>query len=107
MKMKNVMLLQMEGRSLRGGHIPGTGRYRLLATPNAKGQFEWTHFIERDNGYRDHFMRGLVQNRQELEDLIALINRTLTAVFGEGAMMQETAGPLVMFPGVHGKERLS
>ena len=107
MKMENLKLLQMKGRSLTGGHIPGSGRYRLLATENVKGQFEWTHFIERDNGFRDHYMRGLVQNRQELEELIALINRTLQAVFGEGAMMQETPGSYMYFPGGQGRERLS
>ena len=25
--------------AMTGGYIPGTGRYRLLATQNAKGQF--------------------------------------------------------------------
>ena len=92
--------------AMTGGYIPGTGRYRLLATQNAKGQFEWTHFTERDNGYRDHFMRGVVLDRVELGQLIALINQTLQAVFGENAVMKETAIPPVSFPGIRRGERL-
>jgi hypothetical protein len=107
--METLIQLQRGGQvpvAMTGGYIPGTGRYRLLAIQNAKGQFEWTHFTERDNGYRDHFMRGVVQDRVELGQLVSLINQTLQTVFGENAVMKETALPPLSFPGIRQGERL-
>lgn len=32
------------------GIVPGTGRYKFLAKKKKNGEYEWAHFIERDNG---------------------------------------------------------
>lgn len=74
---------------LVSNHIPGTGRYKFLAKKNKKGTYEWAHFVERDNGFKEKLYRGEVKDKHELKLVLNIMNNTLKKVFGEMAEMKE------------------
>ena len=72
-----------------GGHIPGTGRYKLLAKKRKDKKYEWAHFVERDNGLKESVYRGEVKNEKELNKVLEIMNRNLVRVFGPHAEMKK------------------
>jgi hypothetical protein len=70
------------------GHIPGTGRYKLLAKKRKDRKYEWAHFVERDNGLKESVYRGEVKEEEELKKLVVIMNKTLVRVFGPNAEMK-------------------
>lgn len=75
-----------EGEEIVGGwatpHIPQVGIYKLLAKKRKDGIIEWAHFIQRDNGAKERVMRGEVENRARLNDVIQIANKNLRLLFG-------------------------
>jgi hypothetical protein len=74
------------GEEIVGGwataHIPEVGVYKLLAKKRKDGVIEWAHFIQRDDGTRDRVMRGEVESRKRLDDVISIANGNLRRLFG-------------------------
>jgi hypothetical protein len=73
--------------SLVSRHIAGTGWYKLLAKKKKNGVIEWAHFTERDNGIKENVYRGEVKDDEELRLVMSIMNKHLTRVFGEHAVM--------------------
>lgn len=75
-----------EGEEIVGGwvtpHIPQVGVYKLLAKKRKDGIIEWAHFIQRDNGAKERVMRGEVESRARLDEVIQIANRNLRLLFG-------------------------
>ena len=71
------------------GHIQGTGRYKFLSTKKKNGNYEWAHFVERDNGNKEKVCRGEVKNEEELKLVLGIMNKNLVKIFGEKAEMKE------------------
>lgn len=63
-------------------HIPQTGVYKLLAKKRKDGVIEWAHFVQRDSGAKERIMRGEVNDRAQLDELIEIVNKNLHALFG-------------------------
>ncbi|MEW5828171.1 MAG: hypothetical protein AB1846_04705 [Chloroflexota bacterium] len=84
-KLQAIMNLD-EGEEIVGGwatpHIPGTGIYKLLAKQRKDGVIEWAHFVQRDNGLKDRVMRGEVESRTRLDEVLEISNRNLKKIFG-------------------------
>jgi hypothetical protein len=74
------------GEEIVGGwataHIPEVGVYKLLAKKRKDGVIEWAHFIQRDDGTKDRVMRGEVESRKRLDDVISIANGNLRRLFG-------------------------
>jgi hypothetical protein len=68
--------------------IPGTGHYKLLAKKRVDGKFEWAHFIQRSNGYKEKMYKGEVSSEDELKMIINVMNKTLVRIFGPVAEMK-------------------
>jgi hypothetical protein len=68
--------------------IPGTGHYKLLAKKRVDGKFEWAHFIQRSNGYKEKMYKGEVGSEDELKMVINVMNKTLVRIFGPVAEMK-------------------
>jgi hypothetical protein len=62
-------------------HIPGTGIYKFLAKKKKDGTFEWAHFVQRDSGLKEKVYRGETQTRQQLDQVLEIMNRNLKKVF--------------------------
>ncbi len=62
-------------------HIPGTGIYKFLAKKKKDGTFEWAHFVQRDNGLKEKIYRGEAQTRQQLDEVLEIMNRNLKRIF--------------------------
>jgi hypothetical protein len=73
---------------LVGGHIPGTGRYKLIAKKKTSGLIEWAHYKERDNGMKEKVFRGEARNMEELDILTTVMNENLRKIFGDHAAME-------------------
>ncbi len=75
-----------EGEEIVGGwvtaHIPQVGVYKLLAKKRKDGVIEWVHFIQRDNGAKERMMRGEVESREKLDEVIEIANKNLSRLFG-------------------------
>ncbi len=75
-----------DGEEIVGGwatrHVPQTGIYKLLAKKRKDGVIEWAHFIQRDNGIKERVMRGEVENRAQLDEVIEIANKNLGRLFG-------------------------
>lgn len=71
------------------GHITGTGRYKFLAKKMLDNNYEWAHFVERDNGLKENVFRGSVKNREELKLVLSVMNKNLKKIFGPNAEMKE------------------
>jgi len=75
-----------EGEEIVGGwasaHIPQVGVYKLLAKKRKNGIIEWAHFVQRDNGLKDKVYRGEVESREELAEVLEVMNKHLLRVFG-------------------------
>lgn len=75
-----------EGEEIVGGwataHIPQVGVYKLLAKRRKDGVIEWAHFIQRDNGLKERMLRGEVESRERLNDVIEIANKNLGRLFG-------------------------
>jgi len=75
-----------EGEEIVGGwataHIPGTGIYKLLAKKRRDEVIEWAHFVQRDNGLKERVMRGEVESREKLDEVIEIANQNLSRLFG-------------------------
>jgi len=75
-----------EGEEIVGGwataHIPQVGVYKLLAKKRKDGLIEWAHFIQRDNGAKERLMRGEVESREKLNEVIDSANKNLGRLFG-------------------------
>ncbi len=91
--MKQTAIMSIEnGEELAAGlistHIPGTGRYKFLAKKKVCGNFDWAHFIERDNGMKDSFYTGTTKDEKQLQELIEIINKVLKKVYGAHVFLQ-------------------
>jgi DNA-binding PadR family transcriptional regulator len=75
--------------ALVSGHIPGTGRYKYLAKKLKNGEYEWAHFVERDNGNKEKVYRGNVKSEKELKLVLEIMNKNLKKIFGDKAEMKE------------------
>ena len=42
---------------------------------------EWAHFIQRDDGTKDRVMRGEVNSKDQLDEVIEIANRNLKKLF--------------------------
>jgi len=62
--------------------IPQVGIYKLLAKKRKDGVIEWAHFIQRDTGLKDRIMRGEVETREQLDQVISIANKNLGKLFG-------------------------
>lgn len=75
-----------EGEEIAGGwaspHIPQFGIYKLLAKKKRDGSFEWAHFVQRDNGLREKVFRGQAKSREQLAEVLEVMNKNLGKVFG-------------------------
>jgi hypothetical protein len=75
-----------EGEEIVGGwatpQIPGTGIYKFLAKKRKDGVIEWAHFIQRDNGSKERVMRGEVESREKLDEVVEIANKNLGRLFG-------------------------
>src|SRR5207244_9599627 len=74
--------------ALVSSHIPGTGRYKFLAKKKKNGEYEWAHFIERDNGNKEKVYRGEVKTEEELKLVLSIMNKNLKKIFGDKAEMK-------------------
>jgi hypothetical protein len=73
---------------MMSGQIPGTGHYKLLAKKRIDGRFEWAHFVQRANGYKEKMYKGEVESEDELKILIDIMNKHLIKIFGPNAEMK-------------------
>jgi len=73
---------------MMSAQIPGTGHYKLLAKKRVDGKFEWAHFVQRTNGYKEKMYKGEVETEDELKILIDIMNKTLVRIFGPNAEMK-------------------
>lgn len=90
--MKSKSLSQMavmnvdEGEEIAGGwaspHIPQVGIYKLLAKKKRDGSFEWAHFVQRDNGLKEKVYRGQVKSREQLDEVLEIMNKKLHKFLG-------------------------
>ena len=90
--MKSKSLSQMavmnvdEGEEIAGGwaspHNPQVGIYKLLAKKKRYGSFEWAHFVQRDNGLKEKVYRGQVQSREQLDEVLEIMNKNLHKFLG-------------------------
>ncbi len=71
------------------GIIPGTGRYKFLAKKKKNGEYEWAHFVERDNGNKEKVYRGEVKTEEELKLVLSIMNKNLKKIFRDKAEMKE------------------
>ena len=75
-----------KGEEIVGGwatvRISQTGIYKLLAKKRKDGVIEWAHFIQRDDGTKDRVMRGEVNSREQLDEVVEIANRNLQKLFG-------------------------
>ncbi len=74
---------------LVSGHIPGTGRYKFLAKKRKDNIIEWAHFVERDSGLKEKVYRGEVADENQLKQVLEIMNRNLSGIFGPQAAMKE------------------
>ena len=70
------------------GLIPGTGRYKFIAKKKKNGEYEWAHFVERDNGLKEKVYRGEVKTEKELQLVLEIMNKNLKKIFGDHAEMK-------------------
>lgn len=75
-----------EGEEIVGGwvtkHIAQIGIYKLLAKKRKDGVIEWAHFIQRDDGTKDRVMRGEINSREQLDEVVEIASRNLKKLFG-------------------------
>ncbi|MBI2968524.1 MAG: hypothetical protein HYY40_12040 [Bacteroidetes bacterium] len=69
-------------------HIAGTGVYKMLAKKRKDNRYEWAHFVQRDNGVKDSVYRGDVESKEQLEQVLTLMNGLLSKIFGKEIKMQ-------------------
>ena len=86
-KLSQMAVMNVDkGEEIAGGwatpHIPQVGVYKLLAKKRQDGVIEWAHFVQRDNGLREKVYRGDVESREQLEEVLEIMNRNLQKVFG-------------------------
>jgi hypothetical protein len=62
-------------------HIRGVGVYKFLAKRKADSTFEWAHFVQRDSGQKEKIYRGETETRDQLDEVLAIMNRNLKKVF--------------------------
>jgi hypothetical protein len=62
--------------------LPGTGVYKFLAKKTKDGNFEWAHFVQRDSGSKENIYRGETETRQQLDEVLTIMNRNLKKSFG-------------------------
>ena len=84
---KQMAVMNVEkGEEIVGGwvsaHIPQVGIYKLLAKKRVDGIIEWAHFVQRDNGLKDKVYRGDVESREQLDEVLEIMNGQLRRVFG-------------------------
>ena len=75
--------------ALVSGHITGTGRYKFLAKKRKDNNYEWAHFVERDNGLKEKVYKGEVNNEAELKLVLEIMNKNLAKIFGPNAEMKQ------------------
>jgi hypothetical protein len=105
--MKQIAIMVVEkGEEIAGmwisDFVPGIGSYKLLAKKRKDGMYEWAHFVERANGYKDKIYRGEVESEARLKYAFEAINKALSMAYGEQYIMR-TAKPTFLNP-VFGSE---
>ncbi len=63
-------------------HIPQTGIYKFLAKKTKEGKYQWAHFVQRENGVKEKIYRGETETREQLDEVLAIMNRNLKKFFG-------------------------
>jgi hypothetical protein len=63
-------------------HIPQTGVYKFLAKKTRDGKYQWAHFVQRDNGLKEKIFRGETDTREQLDEVLSIMNRNLKRTFG-------------------------
>ena len=63
-------------------HIPKVGIYKFLAKKRVDGVIEWAHFVQRDSGMKDKVYRGEVESREQLNEVLEIMNKHLKRLFG-------------------------
>jgi hypothetical protein len=69
-------------------YVTGTGYYKFLSKQKTDSTFVWVHFVERINGNKENIYRGEVKTKAELEQVLEIMNRNITSVFGPAAEMK-------------------
>ncbi len=54
----------------------------MLAKKRKDGVIEWAHFIQRDNVLKERVMRGEMESREKLDEVIEIANMSLGKLFG-------------------------
>ena len=62
--------------------IPQTGVYKLVAKKRKDGKIEWAHFIHRPDGTRKVVVRGEVESKARLAEVLDAANKHLQGIFG-------------------------
>lgn len=62
--------------------VPQVGIYKLLAKKRKDGVIEWAHFVQRDSGLKEKVYRGEVESREQLDEVLEVMNKHLLRVFG-------------------------
>ena len=68
--------------------LPQNGYYKFLAKRRADGKYEWVHFIERIDKRKENVYRGDVKDKEELKQVLDIMNRNLVKFFGAAAEMK-------------------
>ena len=85
--LKQMAVMNVDkGEEIVGGwasaHIPQVGIYKLLAKKRKDGVIEWAHFVQRDSGSKEKVYRGEVESREQLDEVLEIMNKHLQRVFG-------------------------
>jgi oligoribonuclease (3'-5' exoribonuclease) len=85
--LKQMAVMSVDkGEEIIGGwasaHIPQVGIYKLLAKKRVDGVIEWAHFVQRDSGLKEKVYRGEVESREQLDEVLEVMNKHLLRVFG-------------------------
>ena len=88
MTIMNIEKGEQIAEMLVSGHITGTGFYKFLAKKKANGKYEGAHFVERDSGMKEKMYKGETDTKDQLNQMVEVINRTLVKIFGSQAEMK-------------------
>ena len=85
--LKQMAVMNVDkGEEIVGGwasaRVPQVGIYKLLAKKRKDGVIEWAHFVQRDSGLKEKVYRGEVESREQLDEVLEVMNKHLLRVFG-------------------------
>ena len=75
-----------KGESIEGlwatPQIPQIGVYKLVVKKRTDGIYEWAHFQHRLDGTRKVLLRGELETKLRIADVLEAANKTLRNVYG-------------------------